>query len=253
MINKNRLLSVIASLCFLLPISAYGQGWSFSIAPYVQFSNISGNAGIGRVSGADLDISFGDILEILDLGAMAHFEAHHSSGWGLSLDYGFMELSDDISGPLGGVAEVKVRQGVLQSEIMYRRAFGNGHVDFLGGIRWWDNDIEVTVDPAVLPGSATRKVNEDWVDVFVGARWKTPLSDSWKLFFRGDVGGFGLQADLTYSLAGGLQYDINDRFGLDLQYKGTWVDYEGGTEGEPSYFAYDTVTHGPLMSFIINF
>ena len=38
-----------------------------------------------------------------------------------------------------------------------------------------------------------------------------------------------------------------------MQYKATWVDYENGTPGQAGYFAYDTVTYGPLMGVIFNF
>ena len=79
----------------------------------------------------------------------------------MTLDYGFMELSAEISGPLGGVLDAKVRQGVLEALLVRHVSSGNGHIDYLAGIRWWDNDIDVTVDPAVLPGTPSSSVEED--------------------------------------------------------------------------------------------
>lgn len=237
----------------LLSGNAIAGDWEFEIQPYVLFTSIEGNAGIGRVTGADVDISFGDILEILDTGAMIHFEAHHTSGWGLVLDYGYMDLSDDITGPRGGVVDLKIRQGVFQAELMYRRALGKSHIDYLGGIRWWDNNLEATIDPVLLPGTANPEIAEDWVDVFVGVRLKTPIHEKWNIVLRGDAGGLGMQADFTGSALAGLQYNFNDKMGIDVQYKGTWVDYDGGTQGSPGYFGYDTVTHGPLLGFVYRF
>jgi len=36
-------------------------------------------------------------------------------------------------------------------------------------------------------------------------------------------------------------------------YKGLWVDYEDGSQGERGYFSYDTLTHGPVVGFIYKF
>jgi hypothetical protein len=40
---------------------------------------------------------------------------------------------------------------------------------------------------------------------------------------------------------------------MDLQYKALWVDYEDGSAGQAGYFAYDTVTHGPIVGLKIEF
>jgi hypothetical protein len=67
------------------------------------------------------------------------------------------------------------------------------------------------------------------------------------------VGGFGLEADFTASISGGFRYKLTEALLLDMLYKATWVDYESGTKGEPGYFSYDTVTHGPLLGLIYKF
>ncbi len=171
----------------------------------------------------------------------------------MTLDYGFMELSAEISGPLGGVLDAKVRQGVLEALLVRRVSSGNGHIDYLAGIRWWDNDIDVTVDPAVLPGTPSSSVEEDWVDMVIGVRWTNLLDDRWRLNLRGDVGDLGLESDFTSALAVGFHYQMTQSMDLDLQYKATWVDFESGTPGQPGYFKYDTVTHGPIIGVVFNF
>jgi hypothetical protein len=171
----------------------------------------------------------------------------------MAIDYGFMELSDDISGPRGGVAKAEVRQGVLQFDVIYRNVVGNATLDYIGGFRWWDNDLGLTVDPAVLPGTFNPKIKVDWYDVFVGARWKAPINEDWKYMLRGDIGGFGLEADFTSSVEAGALYNFNSDWVLDIKYKETWVDYEEGIKGQRGYFAYDTVTHGPVIGLVYNF
>ena len=157
-----------------------------------------------------MDVNFGDILEVLDTGFMAHFEAQHESGWGLALDYGYMDLREDIAGPRGGIAGVRVRQGVLEALATRTREISNGQLEIFGGVRWWDNDFDLRVDLAVLPGTPATGTNVDWVDLVVGVRWTKAISEDWKFQLRADVGGLGLESDITSSVAFGFRHIISD-------------------------------------------
>jgi hypothetical protein len=242
---------VILSLIFIFPLTSLADEWAFEFEAYAMSSSIDGDASIGRVSGAEVEVDMDDILEVLHVGGMFHFEALHNSNWGLVLDYGFMDLRDDISGPRGGVADFKIRQGVLQADIFRRLPFGDMKLDVLVGLRWWDNDLEAVIDLAVLPGTLKAEIKEDWLDLYVGARWIIPINQQWGFLVRGDVGG--MDSDLTYNLTTGFKYAMTDTLVLDMEYKATWVDYESGSKGQPGYFAYDTVTHGPLVGLIYQF
>jgi hypothetical protein len=215
-------------------------------------SSIEGDAGIGRVQDAAVSVDFGDILETLEIGAMAAFRGQREDGWGFSLDYGFMDLRSDISGPRGGVADARVRQGVLEA-LVTRQAESSDGLEFFAGIRWWDNDIDVIIDPALLPRTPSLSVKEDWVDVVVGAQWNMELSEQWDFFLRGDIGGLGMESDWTGSAVIGFRYTISDLLDLNLKYKGLWVDFEDGDPGLPGYFSYDTVTHGPIAGLVFKF
>ena len=251
---NNVFLLISIGTCFLLPTQSNAGNWTYEIEPYLLFTSIEGDASIGRATGAAVDVGFDDILENLELGGMLHFEAHHDSGWGISLDYGFMDLGADISGSLGGVVDVSVRQGVFEALAVRRHKLSDGHLDYLFGIRWWDNDLDVTINPTILPGTVETSIVEDWIDLVIGVRWLSTIDENWKWLLRGDIGGFGLESDFTSSLAAGALYQMSDNWVLDLQYKATWVDYENDkTPGQPGYFAYDTVTHGPLVGFIYKY
>lgn len=227
------------------------NAWSFELEPYLMITNIEGDTSMGRVTGVPVSVDFGDILENLDMAFMGHFEAHHQSGWGLWLDYGFMDLGPETDGPFGGVISAGVRQGVLEAVALYRQELGNEQIDYFCGIRWWDNDIDVTVDPAVLPGSITASKDIDWVDFIIGTRWTHPINENWKFRLRGDIGAGG--ADFTATTTAGFIYTINDLMDIDVTYKGTWVDYEEGTQGTRDYFAYDTLTHGLILGLNFKF
>lgn len=244
---------LITALCAFTTAPAVADEWTFSIEPYVLAANIAGDASIGRVTGVEVDVDFSTILEKLDMAAMIHFEAHSGNGWGVAIDYGFMKLSDDVFGERGGVVDARVRQGTLEGLLIRQSRNEINGLEYFAGFRWWDNDIDVVFDPAILPGTAERKIDASWIDLLVGARWTRDLSDRWQMQLRGDVGGFGIESDFTSVLSASFLYQFSQRFSLDLQYKAVWVDYEEGKSGQPGYFAYDTVTHGPIVGLKISF
>ncbi len=243
----------ITALCAFVTLPAMADEWTFSVEPYILAANIQGDASIGRVTGAEVDVDFSTILEKLEMAAMIHFEAHSANGWGFALDYGFMDLSDDIFGERGGIVDARVRQGTLEALLIRQSSNEAMGLEYFAGFRWWDNDINVAFDPAILPGTPERKVDASWVDLLVGVRWTRDLSERWQMQLRGDVGGFGIESDFTSALSASFLYRFSQRFSLDLQYKGLWVDYEEGKSGQPGYFSYDTVTHGPIVGLKIDF
>lgn len=251
MTSKILLSALAAGTLALAANPANADAWSFQIEPYLLGVTIDGDAGIGRVTGVDVDVDTSDVLDNLDLGGMVHFEARHESGWGVAVDYAFMDLSDDITGPRGGVLGAELRQGVFEALLMKGAGSGDEQLDYFAGLRWWDNDVDATIDPVILPGTVAASVEEDWVDLVIGARWRNPISENWLFSLRGDVGAGA--ADFTWKVVGGFRYTIGDSTALDLGYTALGVDYEDGTPGEPGYFMYDTITHGPVIGFMFAF
>ncbi|NIB43905.1 hypothetical protein HBA55_30160 [Pseudomaricurvus alkylphenolicus] len=233
------------------PSLAQVQEWTFEIQPYVMNTSLEGDAGVGHVDGDDLTSESTDILEALKSGGMLHAEAIHESGWGVALDYGFMDLNNGVSSSAEGVRDVKLRQGVLQADVMFRTMIGNSTLDYLGGIRWWDSSLEL--EKTSEDGSIESDVSEEWLDLYVGARWIKPIGQDWHFLLRGDLGGFGLDAEMTSSFSTGIQYQLNEKLSLDLLYKGTWVEYEKESSNKEERYQYDAVTHGPVMGVKFKF
>ncbi len=250
--NKSILTAI--SLATMVSFTANADNWSFELEPYLMGTSIVGDASIGRISGAPVDVNFKTILDNLDMAAMLHFEAHHKSGWGIAMDYGFMDLSAKQSSNKDGFLKVGLRQGVLETLALYRVKYGHSMVDYFAGVRWWDNDLELIVDPAILPGGTNIQIQEDWVDVVAGVRWNQTINNQWNFVARVDVGGFGLSADFTSTLEAGFTYKISKLMTLDMKYRASWVDYENdGAEGEVGHFVYDTITHGPVLGLNFTF
>jgi opacity protein-like surface antigen len=116
-------------------------------------------------------------------------------------------------------------------------------------LRWWDIDLDI----GLSGGSGGRGRDVDWVDPVIGAKAQFPLGGRWSCSVRGDVGGFGVESDFSWTAAAGVLYRFSERFSVELQYKATGVDYDEGVRGSPGYFSYDTITHGPLLGMSIEF
>ena len=229
------------------------RGWDHVIQPYLLATSINGDAGLGRVSGVPVDVSFSDILENLSMGFMLHYEAEHDSGWGLSLDYAFMDLDADTNVGRGGIVDASLRQAIFEAAVTYGIDSDRGELVFLAGIRRWDNDVRASFDPLIISGSLSTRISDDWIDPIAGARWTNPMTERWRIRLRGDIGGFGIGSDLTWNLMASAIFEMNDRFDLELGYRALGVDYDNGKAANNGFFKYDTTTHGPLVGLSIKF
>ncbi len=247
--------SLALSLSLTYSISAKASDWSFQVEPYLMATQIQGDASIGRVVGTPVDVDFSTILDNLDMAAMVHFEAHHKTGWGVVVDYGFMDLSNKVTNNRDGIVNVGLRQGVLETLGLYRINYGRNTVDYFAGVRWWDNDISLTFDASITPDrSSSLEVQEDWLDMVAGVRLTSNINNNWDFIARADLGGFGISADFTSTVEAGVTYKISKLMTLDMKYKASWVDYENNDpEGSVGYFQYDTITHGPILGLSFNF
>ncbi len=244
---------LVSQLALQNTFSQSSSNWEYSIEFYGMGSSIDGTASVGRVQGVPVNLGFGDILENLEFAGMAHFEAINSDKKiGYMFDYGFMNLSLGGSGQRG-IVNADVHQGIFEAAFIKRVVEKGYEVDYYVGLRWWNNDIDVVLDPIIRPGSVRPVVENDWIDIFVGARSRIPLSDRWDFIYQADIGGLDVESNLTYSGSAGFHWKISENLVLDLKYKGLWVDYEEGSPGGSDYFRYDTVTHGPIIGIIKKF
>lgn len=251
--KSGKTLALVALLSCATTSFAEDKTWDISIEPYLSAASIKGDVGMGRVAGAPVDVDFSTILENLKMAAMVHFEAQHRDGWGIVLDYGFMDLGADTTVGVGGVVDASIRQGIFEGLISRQIGSKDAGLEAIFGFRWWDNKIRANFDPVILPGSVNARIDEDWIDPVVGMRWTNALSEQWNLRLRGDIGGFGVGSDFSWSASATALYSMSDRFVLEFGYKAIDVDYDNGNASDQGFFAYDATTHGPLLGLIIEF
>jgi hypothetical protein len=89
-----------------------------------------------------------------------------------------------------------------------------------------------------------------WVDPVVRARLAARLGDAWTLRGRTDIGGFGMTSNLTWQVAGYVDFRASDLIAIVGGYRVLSNDYESGS-GD-GLFRYDVTVSGPALgvSFI---
>lgn len=243
---------VVGGVLLLLGATCRADDWSFVVAPYGLLPSITGDAAVGRIDDAEVELDPGDVLESLEFGAMLEVEARHSSGYGVLLNYAFMNLGNNATGPLGFTdLDADIFQGLLEGFGTYRFNLEKSTLDAYAGVRWWD--INIDIDATTPLGSRSLSRDKDWVDPVIGLRWLPRLDEKWRLLVQGDVGGFDMASHFTWGVQAGAMWDGGESWSVVLLYKLLSVDYETGDKNTSSYFAYDTITQGPLLGVVFRF
>lgn len=199
--------------------------WEFSVAPYAFFAALDGRIGVVGQT-AQVDASFSDIFRNLDFAAMGTFEAHKGN-WSIVTDAMYMSLSGKkvTPSPFFSDIDVKVKEVIVAPVVAYRvLKVERGHIDLLGGARFWHVKTHLTFQPRILP-LVDVEGSKNWVDPIVGARGVASLSP--RVFFTGrfDMGGFGINSDFTGQAFGGIGYQLKPRVALIGGYRYLRVDY----------------------------
>lgn len=228
--------------------NASGNDWEFVVAPYLFMGSVSGEATIGPSGPSEVELDFGDVLKKLQFAFMARGEVYKGN-WGLIVDYFYLKLGDDLEPEIGGLIDITQKQTIFETFISRRFRRDWGWFDLYGGIRYWDNKLDLD-----LQGFQIDRISfsEDWVDPVIGGRFIYNFSDRFSAGLGGDIGGFGIGSDFTYSLQPGLGYRFADWFSLVLQYKYLYTDYKNDKEGL-DFFTYDAATSGPLLGLVFQF
>jgi hypothetical protein len=144
-----------------------------------------------------------------------------------------------LGGSALGLGEVDYDQWMVEGTAGWRLT---EMIELIGGVRYNDVAVDVDFDNPLLP---TLSKSKGWFDPIVGARLWFPVSRTFDVIVRGDVGGFGVGSDLTWQLSGHLRYAFSDSFSGLLGYRYFYIDYESGAG--LNRFVYDMAIHGPTL------
>lgn len=240
---------------------ATSSPWRLEFNTWIWIMGLNGDVGIGDRT-SEVDASFGDILEESD--SIFAFSGRLEVGYerfGVFVDGLYSDLGvENASGPAGiSSIDVTLQQGIIDFGAMYRlidnEPQGNAAqnrrnftLDLYAGGRY--NTVTLELDPRNL---SSRSMTEDWVDPIIGAKVVVPLAADWHIAVNGDVGGFGVSSDLTWSATVVIGYDFS-LFDIPstamVGYRAIGWDYESDDDQD---FKWDIVQHGIIIGFAMHF
>jgi hypothetical protein len=226
--------------------AAPASDWSVRLSLYGWAQGLDGDAGVfGRT--VPVDIGFDDLVEDLDFAVMGAVEVGYGR-WSFLADMVYADTGTDYLGPLGGTGHADLKQFLGNFLVTYE-VLANDSIkfDLYGGARVNHIDLDLSYTGPVKKRNFSVSGDETWVDPVIGARFHAELGHSF--FFRalGDVGGFGIESDITWQALAAFGYQFNSSCSALIGYRALGTDYKN--DG----FTYDVVASGPIIGLQYNF
>jgi len=225
--------------------------WVIQVTPYIWAAALKGDVSpFQRGPEVSVEKSFSDIMDSLNMAGFINLWGRQGN-WIISGDIMFVDTTNSrTTGPLPalpGVPAGLTVKGELDSKQFsatlqggYRFHDANGiTVDALAGARYWN--ISNRLNVAAAGRSVEFEESFDWFDPIVGARIFVPINDEWSFQAQGDIGGFGVGSDKTWSLLATVNWIVTDRASISAGYKVLDVDYSD--DGH----VFDTQLRGPVI------
>jgi len=235
------------------------SGWEFQVAPYLWALAMNGHATV-KGQEADVDVSFSDIWDELNIALMLEYEARKGrlGLWGNTIYANLGKSNTDVDGLKIEPTVTALWQGVGG---FYRL----GTWDFSESPK--ENTPSVTVDTYFgarytyldlsldIKGFDNLDGDKQWVEPLVGVRTRWDLSERWTINLSGDIGGVAFGSDFAWNAFGLVGYRFN-LFGKDnarafAGYRALSQDYSDGSGDDK--FEWDVTLHGPVLGLVIQF
>lgn len=217
--------------------------WAFDLGIYGWITGMNGEVGTQDLT-VELDASFSDIVEKLEIGGMFGFAATHGR-WVVLSDLVVAGLGATNTGPLAKF-EVDVDMVIVDAELGYE---AGRNLQLFAGARHFDLDTRLTRTAGTQERTAAG--GEAWTDPVVGARWSLPVGAHGAISLRGDVGGFGAGSDFTWNARAAFGYRVGRNATLAAGYHVLDVDYDHGSGRDR--FRLDLLISGPEVGAIFHF
>ena len=202
----------------------------------------------------DQDISKSEFVEILKSAIAENI----ASRIGNALDR-FQNKPSIPIGPLGGRIREEVAQ-VVERFIEAKQTALRIRIDALhlrgaarrAAVNRMVNAAKMQIADqlaSVLDRQLDRSISRDdsWFDPYVGLRTRYNFNKTYYTAVRGEIGGFGVGADLMWEVEAALGINLTRSIFTEVGYRALGADYEDGG------LLFDAVMHGPQMTTGITF
>jgi hypothetical protein len=161
----------------LAPASVQAQaeeGWVVDLSVFMLGAGMDGTIGIAG-NDADIDVSFGDIVENLEMGGMGSLRVGRGR-WAFTTEVIYMGL-----GGSNGAVAADVDQWNVEPSASFRVS---DRLETIVGVRYTSLSTAIRGPFGRNPSGTV-----DWWDPIIGARLMLPMGEAWTFNLRGDVGG----------------------------------------------------------------
>jgi len=228
------------------------KAWTFEAAVPVWIPGISGTFGEGGVS-VDSEGGLGELFDAssdLKFAFVGAFSAQRGP-WRFGVDGFGARMGGDVRFKLtdGTLVDAELGAIIAAARIGYRVwtkplcLFGSKSclkVDAYAGARLYYAFFEVT-----LPIGPKLDASKTWVDPIVGLAAELPIGRRWVVHATGDVGGFGVGADLAFWATAGVEYRFTRVFSLAAGWAIMSSDFETGRGAKE--FRWNLTLSGPQL------
>ena len=233
--KRNIGLAILAMALLSAPAWAAEEGWSYKITPYLWAMGVDGDIGVGPVVDS-VDVNFVDAVQDMEFGGMLSAEADYGP-WSILGDVAYLQLKEDEDTVVGEF-EAKLKQWLVQGAAAYSVVKTDQTILDLGlGGRYLSLDTTLNT-PA---NTADREASEGWADPIIVVRVRQMFTEKFYGVLYGDIGGFGVSADLTWQLMAAAGYACTDWCSLLLGYRYLDYDYEDDA------FSFDAAESGLVL------
>jgi hypothetical protein len=220
--------------------------WKHFLAIYGWVPAVSGDVKVKGLD-ANVDLTYSDILSNLKFGFMGHYEGFKGH-WGILVDgmYAQLEKNQDHPGGLiPGTRQFKSNLSLVEVAVPYRLTWNPVVADVFVGGRFNYLYTEIGIPSIPVKVDSTKQ----WVDPFLGGRIIIPLSKSWFLGLRGDIGGFGIGncSDLALNGNVSINWQITDLVSLHGGYRAYYLKYNEADH------QWEGTMHGPWLGLGFSF
>ncbi|MCG2841774.1 hypothetical protein L6Q21_12350 [Sandaracinobacter sp. RS1-74] len=222
------------------PVAAQDGGWQIVLQPYLMVPAMTGSAAVKGFD-ADVDVGRKDVVKNLNIGFLGYVEVTNGR-LGFAVDTNYMDLD---ATPDSARISANSSQLAVQPMLFYRVA---QWFDLMLGARYNKISLKLESDLEAVDGL---KRSKDWMDPIAGFRFQGPLGGATTFSLLANIGGFGLGSDLALQVKPMLSFGVGSGISIDAGYQLAYMDYESGSGRDR--FAYDVLTHGPLLGVTFRF
>lgn len=236
-------LAALAVGCSAGPLSAAEGEWEWSIALYAWLAGLNDKVFVNDREIAEIDMSFSDIFDNLDMTLMLHGEGFRDK-LGFFADYLYLDMSDKDRRDRATI-DWDVSNTIFELAGVYRPNGSPEGFEAFAGLRYFS--MEVTVDVSTEAGTTRTRIDDDYADFMVGGRYTGRINENWYYRLRADASAG--DTDGTWNLVGSAGYQFGKKLDKSVIFGYRHLDIDLEEDQGAVTVRQDLTMSGPFVAF----